>query len=260
MRIGTWNVEYGLGVRNPDRLALIETAHPAEIWVLTETHSDLAPSRTHIPVISEQRPILGNRRVRNGSTWVTIWSRFPLKRRLSVPDPRRMVAAIFDSPGGAIAVAGIVLPWHSDVGDEPTDPPPGRWCNHGRVLRDELPLLLRGLREQSPGTRCILAGDFNTDLGPPHSYGLVAGRRELARQVAEASLVCHTAQVLYPTPPTRTLIDHICTDLGPMQAVETWSGADGGRPRLSDHPGVVVTLMCQACRAASSPARRRAKL
>lgn len=129
MRIGTWNVEYGYGVRNPDRLALLR-AHPADIWVLTETHRDLDLSVTHVSVCSEPRP-----RRSAGSTWVTIWSHYPLIRPLSVPDARRMVAALFDTPAGPLAVAGAVLPWHSDQGDRVADPPPKSWQEHLRTWR-----------------------------------------------------------------------------------------------------------------------------
>jgi hypothetical protein len=55
MRIGTWNVEYGYGTRNPDRLARL-LACPADIWVLTETHRALDLSATHTPVASGPRP------------------------------------------------------------------------------------------------------------------------------------------------------------------------------------------------------------
>lgn len=234
MRIGTWNVEYGYGMRNTDRLALLR-AHPADIWVLTETHRDLDLSETHVPVCSHPRPGRPP-----GSTWVTIWSRYPLIRPLPVPDPRRMAAALFDTPGGPLAVAGVVLPWHSDRCDQPADPPPKNWGEHLRVLREELPLLLQGLRA---GHRRVLAGDFNADLAPPHTYGVPDGRRALSGLLAEEALHCHTAEVRYPPPaPARTLIDHVCTDLGPAEAVETWPGVDGRKPRLSDHPGVVITL------------------
>jgi hypothetical protein len=192
MRIGTWNVEYGLGARNPDRLALLG-AHDADFWVLTESHSDLDLSKTHLAVTSEQRP--KNSRVTNGSTWVTIWSRHNLIRKISVPDTRRMVAAVFETPMGMLAVAGVVLPWHTDVGDEPFgDPLPGSWCEHRRVVRSQLPLLLRVLRCE--GTRRVVAGDFNIDLKPPHSYGYKAGRAALERFFKEEQLDCHTANQL----------------------------------------------------------------
>ncbi len=237
MRVGTWNVAYGVGGRNPDRRAIL-LAHDADVWVLTETSSALDLSGTFVPVSSDPRKLPDK-----GARWVTIWSRFPLLRSLPVPDPRRMVAAVFDSPAGPLAVAGVVLPWHTDVGDTPVDPPPRNWQEHQWVVRDEMPRLLLGLRTDAPDARRVVAGDFNTDLAAPHSYGLVSVRAELARLLAEESLLCHTANVLYPPPsPARTLIDHICTTWGPAQTVETWTGEDGGHPRLSDHPGVVVTL------------------
>jgi hypothetical protein len=37
-------------------------------------------------------------------------------------------------------------------------------------------------------------------------------------------------------------IDHVCTNFGAATSIETWSGEDGRRPPMSDHPGVVVSL------------------
>ncbi len=237
MRFGTWNVEYGFGPRNPDRLAAL-AAHPADIWVLTETHRDLDLSASHTPVYSDPRKLR-----REGSRWVALWSRFPLLRVLTTPDPGRMAAALFDTPAGPLAVAGVVLPWHSDRGDAGVVPQPKNWEEHRRVIAHEVPSLLRGLREQAPGARRVFAGDFNTSLAPPHSYGVKDGRATLAALLEAESLVCHTAQVRYPSPaPDYTLIDHVCTDLWPSGGVETWSGKDGTKPRMSDHPGVVVTF------------------
>jgi endonuclease/exonuclease/phosphatase family metal-dependent hydrolase len=237
MRIGTWNVEYGYGTRNADRLARLR-ATPADIWVLTETHRDLELSATHVPVTSEPRLLR-----RDGSTWVTIWSRFPLVRRLPVPDPRRMAAALLDVPGRPVAVAGVVLPWQFDVGDEPADPRPASWSEHRRVIEQEVPALLRMLRAEAVDARRVLAGDFNTGLRRPYGYGRMAERRKLEEFLQADGFVCHTADVLYPPPsPARTLIDHVCTDFGTAASIETWPGVDGRRPRLSDHPGVVVSL------------------
>jgi endonuclease/exonuclease/phosphatase family metal-dependent hydrolase len=72
-------------------------------------------------------------------------------------------------------------------------------------------------------------------------------RSQLATMLSAYSIRCHTADELYPTPlPPRliqqTLIDHVCTNFGQVRSVETWSGIDGKSPRLSDHPGVIVTL------------------
>src|SRR5438067_7171085 len=125
MRIGTWNVAYGVGRRNADRLALLEQ-HDADVWVLTETHRDLdlAGSHEH-SLLSEPRP--GRR---EGSTWVTLGSRYPVLRRIEVPDPRRMVAVVLKSPVGELSVAGVVLPWHTDRGDAVANPTARNWLEH----------------------------------------------------------------------------------------------------------------------------------
>ncbi len=240
MRIGTWNVEYGIGARNPDRLAILRE-RDADIWVLTETDAGLDLTDTH-PFVIATSP-RSTPKTKRGSTWVTIWSKHPIVRPIAVPDPRRMVGARFSTPSGPLAVVGIVLPWNTDAGDLVTDPKPRGWDEHRRVIRDEMPELMRALREQAPDARRIIAGDFNTDFHPPHSYGLKTTRDDLARLLTEHAIVCHTGPVLDPPPsPPRTLIDHICSDLEMVGEVETWSGDDGGKPRLSDHPGVVATL------------------
>ena len=248
MRIGTWNVEYANHSKNPHRLELL-TAHPADIWVLTETHDDLELPEPYCKVSSEQRPFFSKGKVKSGSRWVTIWSRFPLVQKISVPDPFRMVAAILDAPKGHLVIAGIVLPWSGDKSDHPSDKSPKGWENHKRVLKDELPILLKSVRENSPGSRRVIAGDFNSHQAFPYrlksAFPNESLRRELASLLANDSLRCHTSEVQYPHPlPPRcidqTLIDHICTDFGTVDGpIVTWSGEVG---KLSDHPGVVVSL------------------
>lgn len=239
MRIGTWNVEYGVGRRNVGRLAQL-AEHDADIWVLTETHSDLSLAPGYTRICSEARP---NREA--GSVWVAVWSRFAVARSLPVPDPLRMAAAVLDTPSGPAAVAGVVLPWHSDRGDTRTTPEPRNWEEHRRVVRTQVPELLRTLR--AAATRCVLAGDFNTSLaadGPsprPYRYGLKDERAAILRELDANRLVCHTAETQYPPPASpRFLIDHVCTDFGPPTSLTTWAGDGNSCPPLSDHPGVVV--------------------
>ncbi len=237
IRIGTWNVEYAYNRRNGDRLAaLINQA--ADIWILTETHSSLDLSETHFSYPSNTRPILRNGNA--GSTWVTIWSRFKCVEKIKVPDPLRQVAAVFDTPVGRLAVVGVVFPWHCDKGDKPVTPLAANWSEHKRVLHEEVPILLKSLSEVKHSHR-VLAGDFNTDLAPPYSYGPGrVVRDEWHELLRTAGLVCHTKAERYPDLLSRNLIDHVCTDLVPPQIITTWSGEDGRHPRLSDHPGVVA--------------------
>lgn len=240
IRIGTWNVEYARDARNVDRLAML-TAHPADIWILTETHSSLDLSATHTPHHSAPRPLVRN--VDAGSTWVTIWSRFELIDRIEVPDSRRQVAAIFDTPAGRIAVAGVVLPWHSDMGDKTREPPPEEWEEHRRVVRDEIPKLLKNLFA-AKNCRHVVAGDFNTVLAEPGYGDGPQGIEALNALLASKGIATHTAHIPYlKSQPYQKLIDHVCTDLGQAQSVTTWIGDDGYAPRLSDHPGVVVSFL-----------------
>jgi hypothetical protein len=240
IRIGTWNVEYANNARNADRLAMLRE-HPADIWVLTETHSSLDLSSTHTPYHSAPRPIVRN--VDAGSTWVTIWSRFDLIGRLDVPDPRRQVAAMFTTPVGKLAVAGVVLPWHSDMGDRPCEPSPGEWEEHRRVVRDEVPMLLANLFA-AKDCRHVVAGDFNTVLAQPGYCAGPEGIEALSSLLSSHGLVTHTMHVPYLwQPPYQHLIDHVCTDLGQAQSITTWVGNDGQIPHLSDHPGVVAAFL-----------------
>ncbi len=246
VRIGDWYVEYAKNKRNPDRLRFLRD-NPADIWVLTETHQSLDLSTTHTPYLSTPRPPV--RHVDSESTWVTIWSRFNLHRRLDVPDPCRQVAAILATPIGKLAIAGVVIPWHCDRGDrntvEPIEPLPCNWSEHTRVLKNEIPTLFDTLSNEED-CHIAFAGDLNTDLSPPYSrnsYGpSIAGRQMWHEHFKQRNLVCHTKDLCYPDPPMRKFIDHICTDLGEPVDLQTWSGDDGIKPRLSDHPGVVATF------------------
>jgi len=251
MRIGTWNVDYARGSRNSDRLSLLESKD-ADIWVLTETHSDLDLSKTHVALMSEERPKWENPKVCDGSTWVTIWSRFPVVSTIKVPDARRMVAAVFDTSVGLLALAGVVLPWNSDIGDKPGEQKPAPWEEHKRVLRDQMKVLMTTMSAESGGCRRAIAGDFNSHQAFPYPFPYPyphdeSLRRELAALLSDGFFTCHTADEEVPGPLQpgglrQKLIDHVCSDFGPAFRVETWSGIDGKSPRLSDHAGVFVDL------------------
>ena len=243
IRIGTWNVEYAKNKRNHDRLKLLRH-HEADIWILTETHrsldlSSLDPPFSDFP--SKPRPIVSN--VDEHSTWVTLWSRFKKLADIEVPDPRRQVATLFETPVGQVAVAGVVLPWHSDEGDAVMNPAPANWSEHKRVLKDEIPVILKNLSAAGNGYH-VIAGDFNTDLAPPYSYGPSGdSRSEWLRLLHEHHLDCHTMHEPYLHMQGQNFIDHICTDFGAPKALKTWPGKDGGSPRLSDHPGAIATFL-----------------
>jgi hypothetical protein len=130
LRIGTWNVEYAY----PKRLEELRqhfAQNDADIWVLTETHDDLAPSPDHHPVHSAPRP-KNWRGIREGSRWVTIWSRYPIVPcAIQVGDPERSVCALLDlGADQQLLVYGTVLPWKGDRGKFD-------WSEHHRVILEE---------------------------------------------------------------------------------------------------------------------------
>lgn len=105
MRIGTWTVEYAAGADKNERRRSVLQQHDCDLWVLTETHDELAPSAAYEPIHSAQRPT-----GRLGGRWASIWTRYPVLQRLDVVDPRRTVAALVQAPTGPLIVFGTVMP------------------------------------------------------------------------------------------------------------------------------------------------------
>lgn len=234
MRLGTWNVEYARSVeRNALRRAEL-LRHRADVWVLTETHDDLDPGQGFAAVRSSQRPAQPP-----GARWVTIWSRWPVLERPPVDDPQRTVAALLQAPYGQVVVFGTVLPWHSDRGDTPADPPPRNWEEHHRVIPQQGAEWAR-LRGAYPFADLCVIGDFNT--GITAGYGTRQGRKLLADALTAAGLTCVTADTRGPD--GQPLIDHVCLSGADRHAaVEVWGGdPDPRTARLSDHPGVLVAF------------------
>ena len=103
MRIGTWNVEYAAGAaKNERRVARMREANAA-IWGLTETHNDLVLGDAYHVLATAQRP-----HGRAGGRWVAIASTFPITRAIPTRDPLRTVAALIETPLGALIVYGTV--------------------------------------------------------------------------------------------------------------------------------------------------------
>jgi endonuclease/exonuclease/phosphatase family metal-dependent hydrolase len=152
------------------------------------------------------------------------------------------VAAILETPLGALLVYGTVMPWHADPG--PTADAPN-WSEHHRVLPEQA-VEWAALRAAYPDVPLCVAGDFNTDLGGANYYGTKRGRAALVDGLRAAELVCLTSTDRVPAgrlahPP----IDHVCVSasLGAGAAVvDAWEGTTADGVRLSDHSGLVVEL------------------
>ena len=241
MRIGTWNVAYGIGqAANSRRRRQIE-AIDADIWVLTETHDDLRPGDHYADHSSAQRPP-GASTVRERSRWVSIWTRLPfMNKAVKLNDPERTTAALIDCGQCALLVYGTVLPWYGDT----------ERGGMGGALSAQAPEWASLPHEH--GAPCCVAGDFNVNLGGPHVYGSRASKQLLSDALRDAELdpvTDHSHQSDFYSN-TRTgvnphgLVNHIA--LSPQLAatakiVSIFGPRDSGGSFMSDHAGVVVEL------------------
>ena len=235
MKIATWNVAYGVSpsknTRILEQMALVD----ADIWVLTETHDDLRPPTAgewH-SVSSSSRPREA-RAVREGSRWVTIWSRLPIVDTL-VPshDPVRTSAGVIVTPLGNLLVFGTVLPWYQDV---------------GRSVAEEFTSQSEDWKSMLRWHECIsacVAGDFNVNLGGPHYYGRGDDKDAVRSVLADQDLVALTAFEL--TGPVQHvefgLIDHIAVSQAlseQAQPAQVWQRENKEGEAMSDHCGVAV--------------------
>ncbi|XYD10157.1 hypothetical protein R1A27_06490 [Methylobacterium sp. NMS12] len=240
MRIGTWNVEYAAGADKNARRRDVLQQHDCDLWVLTETHDELAPSENHMAVHSAQRPT-----GRPGGRWASIWTRYPVVQQLEVVDPRRTVAAMVEAPTGPLIVFGTVLPWASDRGDADPGTPVRGWSELHRVVVQQ-GQEWAALRERYPDADLCVAGDLNMNLGGKHYYGTAQSRRLLREAMAACGLFCATETERLPAgrlahPP----IDHVLLPLAwePRTAVvAAWEGKALPVPRLSDHSGLAVSV------------------
>jgi hypothetical protein len=239
VRVGTWNLDHATTVRH-DRLriaALVDA--DADVWVLTETDDRLTPGAAFQPAHAASRPACPV-----GERWVSLWSRFPISEVLDVEDPLRTVAAVLDAPTGRLLVIGVVLPWHADRGDDPTDPPQRNWAEHRRVIPQRI-AEWRRLAAAHADAALVIAGDFNTDLmagtgAPQRTYGTQAEAALLRQMLTDLGMAVPTRGQTHPTD-GGYLIDHIAVDGEQAGAPRVSVPEVNGRP-LSDHPLVSVAF------------------
>ena len=217
--------------------------NPADIWVLTETHDSLAPKgfeAVHAP----QRPMHGAR-VKSRSRWVSIWSRFPIQE-ITSPNlaSERTVAAIVETPIGRWVVYGTVIPWHADRGRMGEQTKVKNWSEHHRVIPIQIEEW-RALQEAYPDAGLCVAGDFNTDMGTGRIYGTKRGISLINEGLNSLRLHCPTSPEHLPKNALlRPPIDHIVIPQSWRSRAKVSSAFEGkvGKPRLSDHSGIVIEI------------------
>ena len=236
LRIGTWNVEYAY----PKRLEAIRQVlanHPADIWILTETHDDLAPPGCPHHAHSLPRPKNWNG-IRSGSRWVTIWSKFPILETIVLEgsdEERTVVAKLATGSDRPLLVYGTVLPWKGDRGVS-------NWDEHHRVIQQQRHEW-QAIAAQFPYADLVIAGDYNTDMESGRHYGTKRGIEDLSHALSECKLFCATAPDHLPTdilpyPP----IDHISVPSAWRGRTSIASAWPADRKSHSDHSGLVLQI------------------
>lgn len=195
----------------------------ADVWVLTESHRELAPAPSYqLVASSESAPDLDGV---GGERWVTIWSRVHAEEAALGADPERTAAVkVSLSDGGALLVVGTVLPWLADSRHE-TLRGADAFCD---ALKGQA-AAWRRLQAAHGGAPLCVAGDFNQDLSQRHYHGSKRGRTELTRALEETGLVCLTASPHDPlaAASSHASIDHLCVSASLLAA---------GRPAASTWP------------------------
>ncbi len=235
MRIGTWNVEYAKPQRL-DALRRVMSQNSADIWVLTETHDELVPQGCPSGLHCEARP-RNSYRVRPGSRWVSIWTRYPIISQVTLPnaDTERTVVALLSlGPSQIMLVYGTVLPWK---GDRRFD-----WVEHHRVIPEQCSEWLE-LRKKYPEAALCIAGDYNTDMGTGSSYGTEIGIAALHAGLSDCELFCATEPSRFPPGLlTRSPIDHISLPIAWKDSTSVVAAWPVNKKALSDHSGVIVEV------------------
>lgn len=236
--IATWNLERS-GAQHRRRISgqlQCIDLHDSDVWVLTETHDDIAPNGCGHSAHSQhdsnwQKP---------GERLVSIWSRHALQQ-VQTADPVFTVAARVNLPGldRPVLVYGTVITYaHDGV------PPLRAWERHRAAVATQSAEWLHLSQAQDRQYMCV-AGDFNMNLDGTRWYGVRDARETLLKGLEAAGLRCLTTQDLRATQPDikRASVDHICYSAAPGlgATLTAWSGGEGPG-RMSDHNGLRVEI------------------
>ena len=234
-----WNLDHAQAkTHDAARIAAISQSDP-DIVVLTETHDRIRPDgQGWSPVHSKPRP-----RVETGERWVSLWvsPNVAISEVIETIDPLRTVAALLNHQGHQLLIYATVMPWHSDGGDEPSDPPRAHWSEHRRVVPEQIKEW-GTLAARYPDASLLVAGDWNTDLTvgtglTPYPYGLKEQTAQLVDSTATLGLRIVTSCQPDPGPERDWLIDQVALPSSWRATVASHSLKVG-----TDHPLVIVKV------------------
>ena len=244
LRIATWNLERPTltgDVKNSLRLDKIREIN-ADLWVLTETSSAIAlDGYAGLASGSES----GYHRA--GENFATIWSRWPIRRRLPTFDSSFTVCAEVESPVGLMVVFGTIITYANDRGP---DGVARRWEEHRKSIRAHGADWWR-LRQEFPNHIFCVAGDFNQSRDGSGWYEDAQSVKMLSAALDNSNLKCVTEGDMRASGhlKSRASIDHICLSKSLTTqdvTMSAWEGTNADGCRMSDHNGVVVEIMAQS--------------
>jgi endonuclease/exonuclease/phosphatase family protein len=240
LRVATWNVER-LSAASWKRRPLIESvmhAIDADCWVLTESSADVSLegyAAIHSGAHVSRRPAR--------ERWVSILSRWPVTDVSTASTPWS-VTALVEWPSHPVALHGVVLPYAHEPRDDLSRGP--LWEEFHRELVVQRDIWARLVTTHD---RFVVAGDLNQSLDGSRWYGSRATRAELLSVLASAGLKVATSDDVVGGGhlASNHLVDHICLSEGldRIGHIRCWEPVVDG-VRLSDHPGVAVTIQAAA--------------
>ena len=241
MRIGTWNLERPDPKDTVRNLARIEKIREidADIWILTETHRVINLSATHHAAATAPSP----RKPRPGEACATIWSRWPIVRRIDTSDPTEAVCVEVAHPDGAMLIYGSIIAYGGYKGPAGSSP---MWEQHYHFIDWHGQDWLR-LRREFPTHPLITGGDYNQNRDGARWYGTRKGRDLLSHALNDAGLRCATELdfVAAGKLEKRHTVDNLCLDeslAARVVNVDAWERTRPDGLMLSDHSGIMVDL------------------
>jgi hypothetical protein len=241
MRIATWNLERPDPtdlVRNQARMEKIREVG-ADLWILTETHEVIDLSDTHHGATTTP----STRKPMPGETCATVWSRWPILRRVDTSEPSEAVCVEVAHPEGPLLVYGSIIAY---AGYKGPDGKSRMWEEHYRYVEWHGREWKR-LRAEFSGHRLIAGGDYNQNRDGARWYGTRKGRDLLTAALANAGLKCVTEEDFVKVGKLldRHTVDHLCMDetlAARVIGVDAWERTRADGMRLSDHSGILVDV------------------
>jgi len=242
LKIANWNLERVIPNRvRAKRIEAVMSEIYTDIWILTETHKDIALTPYHSLVCEEE-----DKERSPGERWSALLSRYPIESlNHFVSDKKRCVAGKFEHPQfGTIVIYALVLPW---IGSQWRGIPSQDGAAFAAALDIYRSDWVR-LGQAYPTALHIVGGDFNQSLADWHYYGSKKNRCNLEKALEKSGLQAVTSGTNDPVARDSSpyaCIDHICISKNKrLKTISTKRFPDTDKPekKLSDHFGIFVEL------------------